>query len=109
MSHPIEQSWMELARKRGPIQYSDEILRIAQGWEVYADELTDSDGKTWPCIRCRECTNAIVVDLPEAEPGIIAYHLMNAHGYRMDGRNERDQETAARAAAERGEMNAYRS
>jgi hypothetical protein len=88
-------------------QYSDELLAVAEKWAVYASTLTDTDGNTWPVTRCGECRNAILHQ-PD-EPAGVAFHMIQVHGYRMDGRNERDQETAARAAAERGEMNAYRS
>lgn len=88
-------------------QYSEALLAVAEKWPVYPSTLTDTEGNSWPVIRCGECKNAILHD-PDETRG-RAYHLIQAHGYRMDGRNERDQETAARAAAERGEMNAYRS
>jgi len=57
--------------------------------------------------RCSACHNAILHQ-PDTAVG-VAFHLIQVHGFRMDGRHEDDQATAARAAAERGEMNAYRS
>jgi hypothetical protein len=93
-------------QKKGPVEYSEKLLVIAEDWPTYEDYLTDNEGSSWPCTRCSRCNNAILT-----EPGTRvgrAFHLIQVHGYRMDGRHEDEQQTAAQAAAERGEMNAYR-
>ena len=87
------------------VQYSPELFARAEHWSVYPDTLTDIEDHTWPVTRCGVCHNAII-DEPETTAG-RAYHMITHHGYRMDGRHESDQITAAEAAAERGEMNAY--
>ena len=87
------------------VQYSPQLLAAAEEWPVYDSTLTDIEGDTWPVKRCGRCDNAIVHN-PDTPAG-RAFHMLTHHGYRMDGRHEGDQETAARAAAERGEMNAY--
>lgn len=87
------------------VQYSEELLELARSWVTYPSTMTDTDGNTWPVERCDNCNNAII-----QEPGTvagIAYHMITVHGYRMDGRHEDEQQIAAEAAAERGEMNAY--
>lgn len=86
------------------VQYSPELLAMATPWPMYASTLTDTNGDTWPVWRCGQCRNAILND-PETPAG-RAYHMITHHGYRMDGRREHEQAIAARAAAERGEMNA---
>lgn len=89
------------------VQYSQALLDIARTWDTYEDYLTDNEGNSWPVTRCSQCNNAILHD--PGTPNQIAstgYHLINVHGYRMDGRHEEEQAIAARAAAERGEMNA---
>lgn len=87
------------------VHYSPALLARAETWPIYDSTLTDTDGDTWPVKRCGECDNAIVHQ-PETAAG-RAFHMITHHGYRMDGRHETDQATAAEAAAERGEMNAY--
>lgn len=91
--------------KKGPVLYDPEILAIAGEWPTYPSTLTDTDGNTWPVTRCGKCDNAILQE-PETPAG-IAYHLISVHGFRMDGRHEEEQATAAQAAADRGELNAY--
>jgi hypothetical protein len=85
------------------VEYGPELIAAATMWQTYGSTLTDTEGNTWPVVRCRQCDNAIL------EEGIsgIAYHMITHHGFRMDGRHEREQALAAEAAAERGEMNAY--
>lgn len=95
------------AQKKGPVKYAEALLVIADDWPTYEDTLTDNEGQSWPVIRCGQCNNAILTQ-PDNRVG-KAFHLIQVHGYRMDGRHEDDQQTAARAAAERGEMNAYRA
>ena len=90
--------------KKGPVQYDPKILEIAAQWATYPGTLTDTEGNTWPVTRCGACDNAILHE-PETPAG-VAYHLISVHGFRMDGRHEEEQQLAAEAAAERGEMNA---
>lgn len=94
-----------MSKKKGPIKYAPELLAIAETWPTYESTLTDTDGDTWPVKRCAHCDNGILHD-PDTAAG-RAFHMISHHGYRMDGRHESDQQTAAEAAAERGEMNAY--
>lgn len=101
-SHPLHKAAQQ---KTGAVQYGAELLAVAAMWETYPSQLTDTDGNTWPVMRCRKCDNAIIHD-PETVEG-VAYHLLTHHGFRMDGRHEDEQQIAAQAAAERGEMNAY--
>lgn len=85
-------------------EYSPGLLAAAAMWETYGSTLTDTDGNTWPVYRCRKCDNAIL-----QQPGTVegnAHHMITHHGFRMDGRHESEQQLAAEAAAERGEMNA---
>lgn len=94
------------------VRYGEALLQKADGWATYPSTLTDNYGTTWAVTRCGTCHDAILISAtagPEDRLGTVAHHLITHHGYRMDGRNEKDQETAARAAAERGEMNAYRA
>lgn len=90
--------------KKGPVEYGPELLAAAAMWETYGSILTDTDGNTWPVIRCRQCDNAILDEAGTV--GGNAYHMITHHGFRMDGRHESEQLAAAEAAAERGEMNA---
>ncbi len=98
----VGEVWKSYARAKGKVEYSRELLDVADTWPTYEDYLTDNEGNSWPVIRCAECNNAI---LHVSTPG-VAYHLITTHGYRMDGRHEDVQAAEARAAAERGEMNA---
>lgn len=93
-----------MSEKKGPIEYSPELIAAATMWETYGSTLTDTDGNTWPVIRCRKCDNAILDEAGTAAGN--AYHMITHHGFRMDGRHEDEQLLAAQAAAERGEMNA---
>lgn len=86
------------------VQYGKALIERAEQWEVYASTLTDGEGNTWPVERCAQCHNAIIQE--PGTPAGVAYHLISVHGYRMDGRHEDEQQIAAEAAAERGEMNA---
>lgn len=100
----IEEVWKSYAREKGAVEYGPELLAAAAMWETYGSTLTDIEGNTWPVIRCRKCNDAII-----QEPGTMAgnaYHMITHHGFRMDGRHESEQQLAAEAAAERGEMNA---
>lgn len=90
---------------KGPVTYAPEILALAAEWPVYESTMTDNEGRSWDVRRCGRCEAAILHE--SDQPSGVAYHLITHHGYRMDGRHEDEQQTAAEAAAERGEMNAY--
>lgn len=88
------------------MSYSHDIAQcmydLADVWETYADvttrprSLTDELGpgpdRIVPITRCRPCGEEIFATGEDGvDPSDVIRHLLNSHGYRMDGRRFDDQ------------------
>lgn len=71
------------------ILVSESLRDLAASWPTYSSTARQSnwpaDRPDAPCVRCGKCDEVIY----ETELG-VAGHLLQSHGYRMDGRQWTD-------------------